>query len=139
MPTDLGFEVTLSQPFERALDTTRAALKDQGFGVVSEVDMRNAFREKLGLEFRPYVILGACNPPLAHRAITAHPEVGLLLPCNVTVEDAGAGRTTVRLVDPDVMLAGMAPDARPVLREIATDARARLERVTAALRKLAAA
>jgi uncharacterized protein (DUF302 family) len=139
MPTELGFEVTLPQPFDRALDATRAALKDQGFGVVSEIDMRNAFREKLGLEFRPYVILGACNPPLAHRAITAHPDVGLLLPCNVTVEDAGAGRTTVRLVDPDVMLAGGAGDARPVLREIAADARARLDRVAAALRRVGSA
>ncbi len=136
MAEPLGFEVALSEPFDAALARTREALKAEGFGVLTEVDLEQTFREKLGREFRPYVMLGACNPPLAHRALSSAPEVGLLLPCNVTVE-ARDGGSLVRLVNPDVLLAAGRLAGRPEVLEIAADARARLERVAASLRRSA--
>jgi uncharacterized protein (DUF302 family) len=99
MSKELGFNVELPLPFEAAVTRVREALKQEGFGVLTEIDLRAAFREKLGREFRPYVILGACNPPLAFSAISADPSVGLLLPCNVTVEWLAEARTGVRLTD----------------------------------------
>lgn len=135
MSPTLGTEVRLSMSFADALEHTRAALKAEGFGIISSVDMQQTFREKLSADFRPYVILGACNPPLAHKALTASPEVGLLLPCNVTVEEEAPGRAIVRLVNPSAMLSvgGLAQSA--AVREVATDAEARLARVAAALNK----
>jgi len=135
MPQPLGPEVPLAQPFDEAVARVRAALKVEGFGILTEIDLRQAFREKLGREFRPYVILGACNPPLAYAAIEADPQVGLLLPCNVTVEATGPATSTVRLTDPEVLLGGSAAAGTPALREIARDAGARLARVAAALRQ----
>jgi uncharacterized protein (DUF302 family) len=93
MSEQLGFRVDLPLTFEAAAIRVREVLKQEGFGVLTEVDLRAAFREKLGREFRPYVILGACNPPLAFRAISADPSIGLLLPCNVTLEWIADGRT----------------------------------------------
>ncbi|MGE0351770.1 MAG: DUF302 domain-containing protein [Gemmatimonadales bacterium] len=123
-----GFEVRLKEPFDAAVDRTRDALKAEGFGILTEIDLKAAFREKLGREFRPYIILGACNPPLAFSAVTADPSVGLLLPCNVTVEAAADGNgTTVRLTDPEAMLAGHQTGAE--VRKVAEDARARILRV----------
>ena len=134
MTQPLGHEVLLAQPFDEALARVRGALKVEGFGILTEIDLRQAFREKLGREFRPYVILGACNPPLAYAAIEADPQVGLLLPCNVTVEATGPTASTVRLTDPEVLLGASAAAGRPALGEIARDAAARLARVVAALR-----
>jgi uncharacterized protein (DUF302 family) len=135
MTQPLGHEVPLAQPFAEALARVRAALKVEGFGILTEIDLRQAFREKLGREFRPYVILGACNPPLAYAAIEADPQVGLLLPCNVTVEATGPTASTVRLTDPEVLLGASAAAGSPALGEIARDAGARLARVVAALRQ----
>ena len=135
MTQPLGHEVPLAQPFDEALARVRAALKVEGFGILTEIDLRQAFREKLGREFRPYVILGACNPPLAYAAIEADPQVGLLLPCNVTVEATGPTASMVRLTDPEVLLGASAAAGRPALGEIARDAGARLARVVAALRQ----
>lgn len=137
MSNPLGFEVNLPLPFGAAVARVKDALKAEGFGVLTEIDLQAAFREKLGREFRPYVILGACNPPLAFAAVTADSTVGLLLPCNVTVESAGEARTTVRLTDPQALLGGTASAAVPALATIATDARERMERVTGVLRGLA--
>lgn len=136
MTPPLGHEVLLAQPFDDALARVRAALKLEGFGILTEIDLRQAFREKLGREFRPYVILGACNPPLAYAAIEADPQVGLLLPCNVTVEATGPTTSTVRLTDPELLLAASAAAGSPALGQIARDAGARLARVVAALRQV---
>ncbi len=94
MPSHLGFEIELPLTFGDVVGRVKEALKQEGFGILTEIDLQSAFREKLGREFRPYVILGACNPPLAFSAISADPAVGLLLPCNVTVESVGEERTS---------------------------------------------
>ena len=133
MRTLLGTEVKLDVPFEVALARTREALKTEGFGVLTEIDLQAAFKEKLGRAFRPYVILGACNPPLAHTAVSADPEVGLLLPCNVTVEADGEGGSVVRLVDPERLLTTAALDGSPLVGSVAKDAGERLRRVAGAL------
>jgi len=133
VPQPLGFEVELPMGFEGAIDRVKEALKHEGFGVLTEIDLRAAFREKLGKEFRPYVILGACNPPLAFAAVTKDPSVGLLLPCNVTVEAISELRTMVRLTDPAVLLGSVAARLGPQLAEVANDARSRMVRVAEAL------
>ncbi len=130
----LGFEVYLAQPFDQAVDTVTAALKAEGFGVLTRIDVRATLKEKLGEDFRPYVILGACNPPLAHRALSTRPEVGLLLPCNVTVEATPDGGSLVRLVNPQAMLGVGDLKDDPDLQAVASEAQARLERVAQALR-----
>jgi uncharacterized protein (DUF302 family) len=138
MSNELGFNVELPLPFDAALTRVRRALKQEGFGVLSEIDLRAAFREKLGREFRPYVILGACNPPLAFKALTADPSVGLLLPCNVTVESISDGRAAVRLTNPEALLASVIVDGAPELKSVARDAHERMLRVADTLAKVAA-
>jgi uncharacterized protein (DUF302 family) len=133
MAASLGLEVRLSESFPEAVARTREALKAEGFGVLTEVDLQQAFRDKLDREFRPYVMLGACNPPLAYRALNSAPEVGLLLPCNVTVEARPEGGSLVRLVNPDLLLSAGRLADKPELQEIAADARRRLERVADSL------
>ena len=133
MRTLLGMEVKLDVPFEVALARTREALKTEGFGVLTEIDLQGTFKETLGRPFRPYVILGACNPPLAHTAVSADPEVGLLLPCNVTVEADADGGSVVRLVDPGRLLTTAALDGSPIIGGVAKDAGERLRRVAGAL------
>jgi uncharacterized protein (DUF302 family) len=135
MSQALGFEVELAMPFEASIERVKDALKEEGFGVLSEIDLRAAFQEKLGKEFRPYTILGACNPPLAYAAVTADPSVGLLLPCNVTVESAGDARTIVRLTDPEVMLGGLGATIPGEVAAVAKDARARMVRATESLKR----
>lgn len=125
--------VRLDVPFEEAVARTREALESEGFGVLTEIDIQAAFREKLGREFRRYIILGACHPQLAHRALTAEPEVGLLLPCNVTVEADPSGATVVRLVEPLSMLGVGGLSASPEVGSVAAEAHQRLERVAATL------
>jgi uncharacterized protein (DUF302 family) len=126
----LGMMVRLSADYDQALARTIEALKAEGFGVLTEIDVKETLKKKLDVDFRPYKILGACNPPLAHRALTLAPEIGLLLPCNVTVSYVEPGVTDVALVDPLVMLGFM---DSPELKPVAEEARARLERVAAAL------
>ncbi len=128
--TAIGRSVRLQAGFEEALERTVAALKAEGFGVLTEIDVKETLKKKLDVDFRPYKILGACNPPLAYRALSTAPEVGLLLPCNVTVSQVEDGVTEVSLVDPLAMLGVVAyADLKP----IAEDAAARLDRVAAAL------
>lgn len=131
-----GFEIPLALPFAAASAATRDALKTEGFGILTEIDMQAAFKEKLGRDFRPYTILGACNPPLAYAAVTADPAIGLLLPCNVTVEATDAEHSLVRLVDPQAMLASAPGGISGELKTVADDASERMKRVAVALRAL---
>ncbi len=124
-----GLTVAFAARFDDAVSTVRQALKAEGFGVLTEIDVRATLKEKLGVDVPRHVILGACNPPLAHAAIQADVDISLLLPCNVTVREDG-GRVVVSIVDP-AMMAAMS--AAPALKEIARSARAKLENVIAAL------
>ena len=128
--TQLGTTVRLHTDFETAMARVTEALKREGFGILTLIDVKETFKNKLNVDFRPYKILGACNPPLAYRSLSTAPEVGLLLPCNVTVAQAEEGVIDVGLVDPLVMLGVVAnPDLQPVAEEAA----ARLQRVAANL------
>jgi uncharacterized protein (DUF302 family) len=126
-----GFGVSVALPYERAIERTRAALKDQGFGVLTEIDVKQTMKAKLDVEFRPYVILGACNPPLAHRALSADLGIGLLLPCNIVVYDNGDGTTTIEAMDPEAAL-GLVGD-NPDIANVAREAKTRLQRALAAV------
>lgn len=128
---EIGLTVRLHTSYERALQQVTEALKTEGFGILTEIDVQATLKKKLDVDFRPYKILGACNPPLAYRALQAAPEVGLLLPCNVTVSAISDREVEVALVDPLTMLGVV---AHPGLQPVAEEARARLERVAAALR-----
>lgn len=131
--SELAYEIDLHEPYEQAVETVTTALKGEGFGVLTRIDVQATLKEKLGADFRPYVILGACNPPLAHRALEAEPRVGALLPCNVTVEQAGEG-ARVRLVNPFAMLSVGELGENAEVRAVAAEANERLQRVAAALR-----
>ncbi len=128
--TSLGLTVRVNKNFDDALAQVTAALKAEGFGVLTEIDVKDTLKKKLDVDFRPYKILGACNPPLAYRALTTAPEVGLLLPCNVTVSYVEDGVTEVAIIDPLSMLGFV---KHPDLEPVAEEARARLDRVAAAL------
>ena len=129
-----GFGRTLALSYDDTVAHVTEALKTEGFGVLTSIDVKATMKTKLDVDYSPYVILGACNPPLAHRALTADPNVGLLLPCNVVVralpDEAGQPRTRVEAVDPISMMGIVRNDE---LSAVAQDARARLERVVAAL------
>ncbi|MFI5488592.1 DUF302 domain-containing protein [Micromonospora echinaurantiaca] len=123
--------IRVSAGFAPTLERVRAALKDQGFGVLTEIDLRSTLREKLGVELAEYVILGACNPPLAHRAVQADPGIGLLLPCNVVVRADGPDSTLVQAMDPQVMVRlSDAPELPAVADEAAARLRAALDTVS---------
>ena len=131
--TGMAFEVTLNGPYAESLERVIDALKEEGFGVLTRIDVHDAFKEKLGVEFRNYSILGACNPALAHKALSNRPDAGLMLPCNVIVEENDDG-TLVRIVDPAAMMqaGGFAGD--PVLKEVGGEAEIRLRRVAEVLK-----
>jgi uncharacterized protein (DUF302 family) len=126
----MGFTTLIQGDFAEVVERVKAALKDVGFGIVSEIDLQKTFREKLDVEFREYLILGACNPVLAKRAIDEASEVGLLLPCNVTVERTPSG-IKVTAVDPMMVLEPMG--ANGVIREVGLDAQPRLKRAIESL------
>jgi uncharacterized protein (DUF302 family) len=125
-----GFTVRLSAPFAAAVERVRAALKEQGFGVLTEIDVQATLREKLGVQMEEYLILGACNPQLAHRALDVDRELGLLLPCNVVVRANGPDDTLVQALDPQVMVQ---VTSRPELKEVADEAATRLRAALGAL------
>ena len=128
----MAFEVTLDQPYEAVLDRVVEALKTEGFGVLTRIDVHDTLKAKLGVDFRDYCILGACNPPLAHKALSHRPDAGLMLPCNVIVEATDEG-TLVRIVDPRAMMKAGGFDADPNLQEVGGEAEARLRRVAESL------
>ena len=114
-------------PYKEAVERTRRELASEGFGVLTEIDVAATLQAKLNADFRPYVILGACNPSMAHRALTTEPDIGVLLPCNVVVYGADApGRSVVAAVDPETSLARVGNAA---LRPVASEVKARLRRV----------
>lgn len=133
MKEEFGFEVRLELSRDDAIGKVTETLKAEGFGVLTRIDIDQAFREKIGKEFRPYTILGACNPQLAHAALTSVPEIGLMLPCNVTVE-ADINGSLVRIMNPEIMMQTEELAANDTLRSVANDARQRLQRVADALR-----
>lgn len=126
---EYALTVKLNVPYAEAVERATGALKAEGFGVLTEIDVKATLKKKLDANFRQYVILGACNPPLAHQALQAELNIGLMLPCNVIVYETDEG-SVVSIVDPMAMLSvGLSPD----LQVVATQARAKLERVAAAL------
>jgi len=125
LQTRYGFGTRVALAYPEAVARTRELLKEEGFGVLTEIDVKKTLKEKLGAEFQRYVILGACNPPLAHRALQAEREIGLILPCNVIVYEDGGG-SVVSVMDPIPALGLVGNEA---LRPIAEDAAARLHRV----------
>jgi uncharacterized protein (DUF302 family) len=126
----LGRTVFLETNMDAALERVASALKGEGFGILTEIDVKKTLKAKIDVDFRPYHILGACNPALAYRALSAAPQVGLLLPCNVTVSEISLNRVEVSIIDPLAML-GLVDD--PELQAVAEEAKERLERVASAL------
>jgi uncharacterized protein (DUF302 family) len=127
---EYALRTELELPYAEAVERVVAALKEEGFGVLTEIDVKATLKKKLDAEFRKYVILGACNPPLAHKALSTELEIGLLLPCNAIVYAKDGGGSVVSIVDPISML-GVVKSAE--LAPVAEDARARLQRVIEAL------
>ena len=133
MTTDYGLKATLNVPYEEAIEKTTAALKEEGFGVLTEIDVKATLKKKIDADFRRYVILGACNPNLAHQALQNELEIGLLLPCNVIVYETDDDKSTVSIVDPMAMM-GVTQNEN--LNKVADEATMRLSRV---VEKLASA
>ncbi|NKQ37173.1 MAG: DUF302 domain-containing protein [Chloroflexi bacterium] len=127
---DYGFRKQVDYSYEEAIEKITAALKEQGFGVLTTVDMQATFKKKLDIDTRQYILLGACNPVLANRAVNTELEIGLLLPCNVIVYVNDDGKTVVSIVDPEIMLGVV---GNPELDDVANEAKKGLQNALAAL------
>jgi len=123
--TEAGIGRTVDVPFRVAVERIERALAQQGFGVLTRIDVQETLKQKLGVDQAPFVILGACNPVLAHQALGLEPEVGLLLPCNVVVREVGQGKTRVEAINPNTLMS-LFPDAG--LDEVAAEAARRISR-----------
>lgn len=132
MKQSLAFHVRIADSFANALERVEAALQEQGFGVLTRIDVQATLKEKLDVDFRPYVILGACNPPLAHRALSTEPQIGVMLPCNVTLEQQES-HVLVSIANPEAMLTTGDLGENASLCNVAAEARARLLEVQKAL------
>ena len=128
--TRYGIGKSVPLPYERAVERTREALQKEGFGVLTEIDVKATLKKKLDVDFRKYVILGACNPPIAHRGFQAELDIGLLLPCNVIVYEEDARRSRVAVLDPLVQLS---ITGRKDIEPLAKEAKEKLERALAAI------
>ena len=131
-----GMGVDVALPYELALDRTTEELKKEGFGILTVIDVKQTLKQKLDLDFRKYTILGACNPPLAHRAFEAELEIGLLLPCNVVVYETNAGRSAVSAMAPIAAMGIVG--GNPALKDVAREADERLRRALKALEAIGA-
>jgi uncharacterized protein (DUF302 family) len=120
------FSKTIDGPFEAAVERVKAGLKKEGFGVLTEIDVRKTLKEKMNVDFRSYRILGACNPPSAYKALQAEDKIGLMLPCNVIVQELDGGRVEAAAIDP---VASMASVGNPALEPVGMEVRAKLKRV----------
>ena len=130
MNTKYGFGKTVEMGFADAVARVTQALQSEGFGVLTDIDVAGTMKKKLNRDMPPYRILGACNPPLAHRALETEPAIGLLLPCNVVVRQDDAGKIHVEFMDPDAVLELV---GRPEINRVAGEVRQRLQRVMAAI------
>lgn len=128
-----GFSKTVNLTYEEAVEKARGALKEEGFGILCEIDIREKLKEKLGVDFRNYVILGACNPPLAYKTLQEELEIGLLLPCNVIVYETDDSRkSVVAAIDAQTMLSVAGPE-NLTLKAVATEVNEKLQRVVGEL------
>ena len=128
-----GFGITLNASYDETVARVRTALSAEGFGVLTEIDVRATLKAKIDVDFRPYIILGACNPPLAHRALAAETEIGLLLPCNVVVHAGDdEGTTVVSVMDPGAALSLTGNDS---IASVATEVKERMQRMLDSLRQ----
>lgn len=134
--SDYGMSTTLVAGFADTVERTRAALAEQGFGILTEIDVAATMKARLDVDMAPYLILGACNPPLAHQAIGVDPSIGLLLPCNVVVRSLDVTHTLIEAMNPDVMVS---VTGNPALAPVAEQARDRLTAALAALTERASA
>lgn len=134
MSHGIAFEIKLDVPYETAITNVTEALKKEGFGILTQIDVKATLKEKLNVDFKPYSILGACNPPLAHRALTRNLAVGLMLPCNITVEGNTEGGSFVRIADPETMMLIGDFESDPELKEVANLAKQKLAKVIKALK-----
>jgi len=134
MEKQIAFQVELDLPYEQAVERATAALKEEGFGVLTEIDVKATLKEKLDLDFKRYVILGACNPPLAHQALDSEEMIGLLLPCNVTVAETEQG-SLVSVLNPEMMLSIEPLGENQGVRSVAEQAAEKLKRAAESLRE----
>ena len=126
MNTSYGFGKTVTSSFDAAVEKVMLELQKEGFGVLTDIDVKATLKKKLNQDVPPYRILGACNPPLAHRALTAEPSIGLLLPCNVVVRQDDTGKVHVEFMDPNAVLELV---DKPEIGQVASEVRQKLERV----------
>ena len=121
---------TIESDFDKAVAEVIDALKEKGFGVLTDIDVAATMKQKLGIDFRPYRILGACNPPLAHKALAAEDKIGVMLPCNVIVQEAGTGKVEVAAIDPRIAMERV---GNPALMDLANEVADKLARVISAI------
>ena len=133
MMEKIAFVINLKESYESAMQKLSDALKNEGFGILTQIDVKQTLKTKLDVDFHPYVILGVCNPTLAHRALTRNPEAGLMLPCNITVETQSDSSTTIRIADPEIMLNVGQMNQDEELVKVGTEAHEKLLRVALSL------